>query len=188
MNPTTLYRKYFQKSKIFLYPLLDIKRGTSVVPIQTYIAWDNYYKPEDMKLIATYHVRTDQEFIQFDKNILLKHHRLTDYVIIDDETVLYTFDFSDMVHDWKLLLQGSYSKMNKKTKLQIRNFFEKDSGNYMYVDSYLFPDRYFEVYSELLGTTEEQLRAVGELCSPPDFDKETLLVVPENLEKTKILK
>ena len=101
---------------------------------------------------------------------------------------MYTFDFSDMVHDWKLLLQGSYSKMNKKTKLQIRNFFEKDSGNYMYVDSYLFPDRYFEVYSELLGTTEEQLRAVGELCSPPDFDKETLLVVPENLEKTKILK
>jgi hypothetical protein len=188
MKPTTLYRKYFQKSKIFLYPLLGIKRGTSVVPIQTYIAWDSYYKPEDMKMIATYHVRKDQEFVQFDKNVLLKHHRLTDYVMIDDETALYTFDFSDMKDDWKLFLEGSYSRMHKKTKLQIRNFFEKDSGNYMYVDSYLFPEMYFEVYSELLRVNEEQLRSVGELCSPPDLDKETLVAVPENLENTKILK
>jgi len=57
----------------------------------------------------------------------------------------------------------------------------------MYVDSYLFPERYFEIYSDLLGTTEKQLRAVGELCTPPDLNKETLIAEPENLEKTKIL-
>ena len=55
------------------------------------------------------------------------------------------------------------------------SYFEKDSGNYMYVDSYLFPERYFEIYSDLLGTTEKQLRAVGELCTPPDLNKETLI-------------
>jgi hypothetical protein len=53
----SIYRKYFQKSKIFLYPLLDIRRGTSVVPEETYVAWDDKYAPEDMKLVCVYHHR-----------------------------------------------------------------------------------------------------------------------------------
>ena len=187
MRPTSLYSKYFQKSKIFLYPLLEIKRGTSVTPIQTYMGWSNYYKPEDMKLIATYHKREDEEFLKFEKDILLTHTRLADYVQIDVETVLLTFDFSDMEEDWKLFLAGKYSQMNKKTKIKIRNFFEKDSGNYMYVDSYLFPERYFEVYSELLRVSVESLEKVGELCSLPDFEKEILIVEVQNLENKKIL-
>jgi len=187
MKPTSLYNKYFQKSKIFLYPLLDIKKGTSVTPIQTYMGWSNYYKPEDMKLIATYHVREDEEFLKFQKNILLKHTRLADYVQVNDTTALYTFDFSDIEEDWKLLLAGKYSKMDKKLKNKIRNFFEKDSGNYMYVDSYLFPERYFEVYSELLNVTTESLEKVGELCELPNLEKEILIVEVENLENRKIL-
>ena len=187
MKPTTIYKKYFQKSKIFLYPLLDIKRGTSVTPTQTYMGWEGYYEPKDMKLIAMYHVREDFEFLNFNKNVLLKHSRLSDCISIDNETTLYSFDFSDMEEEWNLFIERSYSKMDSKIKYKIRDFFEKDSGNYMYVDSYLFPERYFEIYSDLLGTTEKQLRAVGELCTPPDLNKETLIAEPENLEKTKIL-
>ena len=175
MAINTLYGQYFQKSKIFLYPLLDIKRGSSVTPIQTYLGWDKHYTSEDMKLIATYHRREDEEFLQFEKEILLKHTRLADYVHLDDNTSMLSFDFSDIEEDWNLLLAGKYSCMNKKTKFKIRNFFEKDSGNYMYVDSYLFPERYFEIYSDLLGVPEDQLRSVGELCTPPDLFKEILI-------------
>ena len=49
-----LYKKYFQKSKIFIYPLLDIKRGTQIVPSETYLAWNDLYSPEDKKLICVY--------------------------------------------------------------------------------------------------------------------------------------
>lgn len=187
IKPTSLYSRYFQKSKIFLYPLLGIKRGSSVVPSQTYLSWNNHYIPTDMKLIATYYVRKDPDFLKFDKNVLLNHHRLSDYLLIDEKTALYTFDFSDMEEDWKLFLKGKYSKMHSDTKKEIRNYFERGSGNHMYVDSYLFPEEYYESYSELLGTTENQLRSVGELCSPPDFNKETLIAEPKNLEKTEIL-
>lgn len=187
MKPTALYKKYFQKSKIFLYPLLGIRRGTSVVPTQTYTGWQDYYTSEDMKLIAIYHVRTDPDFLKFDKNILLKHHRLTDYVMMNKETALYTFDFSDMEEDWNLFIQGKYSKMKKETKLLIRNYFERDSGNYMYVDSYLFPENYFQIYADLLNHPEEKLRQVGELCTPPNLEKETLIAQPESLEISKIL-
>ena len=72
MGISALYTKYFQKSKIFMYPLLDIKRGCSVTPIQTYFEWDGHYTAEDMKLIAVYPIRDDQEYMNFMKHILLK--------------------------------------------------------------------------------------------------------------------
>jgi hypothetical protein len=68
MAITALYRKYFQKSKIFLYPLLDIKRGVSVIPEETYLAWGKSYSPEDMKLVCVYKTRHDIEYKQFEKN------------------------------------------------------------------------------------------------------------------------
>ena len=52
MALTSIYSKYFQKSKVFIYPLLGIKRGLSVVPKETYISWEGHCKPEDMKLIC----------------------------------------------------------------------------------------------------------------------------------------
>ena len=49
-----LYKKYFQKSKIFVYPLLDIRRGTQIVPSETYLSWNDLHNPEDKKLDCVY--------------------------------------------------------------------------------------------------------------------------------------
>ena len=49
-----VYLEYFQKSKVFLYPLLKIKKGITRVPIQTYIAWDNVYSTNDLKFLCQY--------------------------------------------------------------------------------------------------------------------------------------
>jgi hypothetical protein len=70
MAIVSIYRKYFQKSKIFLYPLLDIKRGTNIIPTDTYVSWNTGYSPEDMKLICTYHTTNDNEYLIFEKNIM----------------------------------------------------------------------------------------------------------------------
>jgi hypothetical protein len=180
-----LYRKYFQKSKIFLYPLLDIKRGTSVVPKDTYLSWNDTINSEDMKLVCVYYVRTDQEYLQFEKNVLLKHNRLIDLVKVDDETLVVTFNFSDLSNDWINFLNGKYSKMNTKIKSKILNFFDKKSGNYAYVESYLYPEKHFQTYANLLNVDVEMLKSVGELCNKPDLEKESLLLEVADL---KILK
>ena len=73
MALNSVYKKYFQKSKVFLYPLLGIKRGVSVVPVETYFSWDGYYNSEDMKLICVYDVRKDDDYVLFEKNIFLNH-------------------------------------------------------------------------------------------------------------------
>jgi hypothetical protein len=179
---SALYKKYFQKSKIFLYPLLDIKRGTSVVPKETYVSWENTLTPEDMKLICVYHTRTDAEYINFEKNILLKHSRLCDYVKADAVTSIFTFDFSDLSDDWDHFINGRYSKMDIKIKRRILDFFDSNSGNYYYVNSYLFPIPHFKLYAELLDVPVALVKSVGELCDKPNLDKEKLVLEVANLE------
>tara|TARA_R110000868_G_C10587284_1_gene739256 strand:+ start:110 stop:676 length:567 start_codon:yes stop_codon:yes gene_type:complete len=182
-----LYRKYFQKSKIFLYPLLEIKRGTSVVPDETFLSWNSSYGPEDMKLVCTYATRTDKEYMLFESNVLLKHNRLIDYVKVDDKTAVVTFDFSDLEDDWNCFISGKYSQMKIETKHKILDFFDKRSGNYAYVSSYLFPEKHFETYANLLDVETSFLESVGELCDKPDLEKEKLAMEVADLENIKIL-
>ena len=72
----SIYTKYFQKSKMFLYPLLGIKRGSRIVPSETYLAWNPTYKPEDMKLVCLYHPDKKNDFKSYEEKVLLKHTRL----------------------------------------------------------------------------------------------------------------
>jgi hypothetical protein len=181
-----LYRKYFQKSKIFIYPLLGIKRGTKTVPTETYLSWNTTCSPEDMKLICLYDT-SHANYLEFEKEILLKHNRLSDYIKISANKCIVTFDFSDLSEDWMHFVNGRYSQINVNVKKKILDFFDKTTGNYVYVNSYLFPEKFFARYAEILDVPIDLLKSVGELCDKPDFKKENLqLVVPE-LQNSKIL-
>lgn len=181
MALNSVYKKYFQKSKVFLYPLLGIKRGVSVVPVETYFSWDGYYNSEDMKLICVYDVRKDDDYLLFEKNTLLKHNRLCDYIKVNSQAIL-TFDFSDIEDDWFHLINGRYSKISLELKQKILGFFDKYSGNYAYMHSYLIPEKYYNNYAELLDVEPELLIKVGELCSKPDTAKETLVIEIADLD------
>ena len=184
MALNALYKKYFQKSKIFLYPLLDIKRG-SIVPIETYVSWNSSYAPEDMKLVCLYNNTSSNNFVSFEKNVLLKHTRLCDYVRLDNNHTVFTFDFSDLQSDWLSFIEGKYSRINETLKRKILNYFDKNSGNYIYVESYLFPKKYMKRYAELLDVPVDLIASVGELCDKPDLDKEKLLIEAADLENIK---
>ena len=182
MALNSVYRKYFQKSQVFIYPLLGIKRGAAYVPKATYIAWeDNAVSSEDMKLICVYDNDDSNSFNVFMKSVLLKHPRLTGYVKPDAKTCVFTFDFSDLSDDWEKFLSGKYSKINLNLKTKILNFFDTHSGNYHYMNSYLFPEKYFNEYAELLETDVSLLKSVGELCSKPDLEQESLQLAIANL-------
>ena len=180
-----LYKNYFQKSKVLLYPLLGIKRGSVAIPEQTYLSWNGYLKTEDMKLICIYPKRNDSAYINFENNVLIKHNRLCDVIDLNNSHKIFTFDFSDLKDDWTKFINGQYSKMNINIKRKIRDHFDKNTGNYVYIDSYLFPEKYFTLYADLLGTSVNLLTEVGELCSKPDLEQENLIA--EVLDNNKIL-
>jgi len=183
----SVYNKYFQKSKVFLYPLLGIKRGAMVIPSETYLAWDDTIKVEDMKLVCLYHPKQNDEYSLYENKILLKHNRLHDIRVIDNNNKLFIFDFSDLKDDWNHFINGRYSKLNSKIKGKIKGFFDVHSANYVYMSSYLYPDKYFEDYAECLNIEIEIISDVGELCSKPNLEKEKLLTEQIKLENKEII-
>jgi hypothetical protein len=176
MTIKSLYKDYFQKSRVFLYPLLEIKRGSSVMPIQTYVSWEGHYVPEDRKLICLYHLRDDEEFIRFEKQKLLGNHLFLDFKPVEDDKGVYVFDLKKSKDDFDLFLQGRYSKMSAIHKKIVKSYYGVYSSNFVYVESFLNPEKYFAIYSEILGVDAEELRKVGELCSLPDMEMERLVI------------
>lgn len=182
MTLTSLYRDYFQKSRIFLYPMLDIKRGVSVTPIETYVSWEGHYKPEDRKFIVLYHLRNDKDFIAFEKSVLLGNRLFYDFKPVEDNKAVYVFDFEPYAHDWDCLIAGTYSKLNKTYKRKIETFYGKNDSNFAYIESFLYPEKYFSMYSQIIDVPESLLKEVGELCSKLDLNKETLNANVKSLE------
>ena len=182
----SLYKQYVQKSKVFMYPLLNIKKGVSVTPIETYCMWEGHYATSDRKLIALYHLREDTEFKVFEKTKLLGNPLFHDFTITENDQGVYVFDFNQHKDDWDNFVEGKYSRFSPGLKTLLQTHF--GSANRGYIDSFLFPERYFKLYSELLTVDQADqpkmlstLRSVGELCSKPDFEKENLAVKVKDL-------
>lgn len=170
----SVYTDYIQKSRIFVYPFLDIRKGSEAVPIESYISWTGKYTFEDYKLVCLYHLRDDDVFKKFEKVKLTGNKLFDSYYETADGQGAYVFDMSDYKSDWKHFLDGSYTKLSTNAKNMILKFFMTNKSNYHHINSYLNPEIYYENYAKLLDVSEKLLREVGELCSKPDLDKETL--------------
>ena len=54
-----VFKTYFQKSKVFLYPLLGIAKGARYIPEETYMSWAGHsahnieYDFDDAKLLPS---------------------------------------------------------------------------------------------------------------------------------------
>jgi len=169
-----LYTNYFHKSRVFLYPLLELPKGTGVTPIETYIRWDGKIHQNKMKLICVYHDRSDLEFKRVERDILEKHPMYHLTIIADGHKVII-FDFSKQEKDWNYFINGEYSKLSYQSKGKIKRFFGNKTENSVYVDSWLYPHKYFELYARFLREEVSTIKTVGELCDRPNMKKETFV-------------
>lgn len=177
----SLYKNYIQKSRIFLYPALGIKRQSNS-PIETYTAIEGMYTPEECKFICLHHLRNDAEFRAFEKVKLFGNPLFFDYKVVPDNKAIYVFDYSRFKTDWECFLNGKYSKMSTEHKNKIKAFYGTNSPNYAYIESFLHPEKYFGMYSQILDIHQKDLKKVGELCDKPDLEKETLNISVKSLE------
>jgi hypothetical protein len=180
----SLYTKYFQKSRSFLYPALGIKRTAHHSPSGTYIALEGLVGPEDLKLICTFKDDNTDGFKSFEQQMLLSNPLFSSIVHIQDYN-MYLFDFSGYQNDWFNFIMGKYSKFSTPLKKAIKLYYGENSSEYKYMDSYLHPEKYVEVYAKLLEVDPQVLKEVGELCDSCDLEKETLKIPVEHLENLK---
>jgi hypothetical protein len=184
MAINSLYSEYFQKSRVFLYPALEIRRGASATPIETYVAWEGVYKPSDRRLVCMYHLRDDKEYQVFEKTKLFGNPLFDTFMVSQEGMGLYVFDFSRYSSDWDKILDGQYSTMSEDMKYKIRSRFG-DTPQYSYIESFLTPGKYYGIYADLLGVNIDLLKKTRELCPKPDMEKETLVVEIKSLDVRK---
>ena len=182
---TSLYGKYFQKSKTFLFPILGISKTAQFPPAGVYVSWQGKFTTGDRKLVLVYKKEETPVFIDFEVSYLLSHPLfLSDEISVDGYGV-YTFSLEGFEEDYEKFLTGSYSKLSSKLKKIIRNYYGETSAEYKYIDTYLYPDRYFELYAGLLSVPIQLLESVGELCDKYDPKREELKIIVEDLEVSK---
>jgi len=169
-----VYTDYFQKSRVFLYPLLDLKKGLAYVPKQTYIAMDNVHSFDDYKFLCEYKVKMCDSFDKFCKRYIRNHPKFDEYIDLGDNKHLFVFDFSGYKSDFNKFLKGKYSQFSLNSKVIIIDFFS-DSKSSDFVEAFLSPEGFHEFYADELDVEVELLEDVFELCSPPDLIKETVI-------------
>lgn len=169
-----IYTDYFQKSKVFLYPLLQLKKGLTYVPKQTYIAMEHMHSPEDYRLLCEYHVKMSENFDKFCNTYIKNHPRFDEYIDIGDNKHVFIFDFISFKNDFNKFLVGKYSQFSLNSKMIILDFFS-DGRSSDYIEAFLSPENYHEDYADELNVDVKIIESVFELCSLPDINKETLI-------------
>lgn len=180
----SVYSKYFQKSKSFLYPALGIRKNSRFSPSGTYLAIEGYIGAEEAKFICTYEKDDSEDFKLFEENYLLENPLFLEKLEVENYSI-YIFDYNIYDKDWFNFIMGKYSKLSSVLKRAIKQYYGINSAEYAYMDTYLHPIEYFEEYATLLDVDIEDLKKTGELCDPCDIEKETLKIPQEYLESLK---
>ena len=143
-----VYTEYFQKSKVFLYPLLKFRKGLKYVPSQTYIGWSDVYETGDMMFLCLYDTKLTDSFNVFAKRHLVSHPMYRAFTSLSDEEQLFMFDFSR---------------------------FKNDKKTVNYIQGFLSPEDVHEEYANKLNVKLDILQKVHEVCTAPDLEKEILV-------------
>jgi hypothetical protein len=165
---------YIQKSRIFFYPLLGIRRGSSVTPVSTHMTWENVFTVQDYRFIAVYHLRDDQAFKQFEEKHLLGNRLFDTFYELENGDGAYVFDFHDEIKNYKCIVNGKYSRLEPEYKASISNFFKNHHRHHNSISSYLYPEKFHEAYAKDLLVTVSLMKEVVETCSLPDLKQENL--------------
>ena len=171
-----IFAKYFQKSKLFLYPLIDMRKTYKYTPVETYVCWKNAYTLSDQKLLCEYKIKTSKAFYTFEKKYIHNNEYLEDAVYVNDNHIIYVYDFSKFNEEFIYFIKGQYSQFKDYYKEKINKFYKDKTKVNKHVDSYLYPFDYHAEYSKALGVDIELIINTHELCNKPDLEKETLQI------------
>lgn len=173
-----LYKTYFQKSRAFIYPLVNISKKAAFSPTMTYFSWKGVHIANEQRLIAIYDVDvTSEKWLNFLHDVLYKNPFFEDYSHTEDHhTAVVVFDMRIRKSSYEAVILGKYSQVPADMRSLILVYYGYNTQEWAYIETFLLPGKYFKQYAKLLDTDVEVLEAVGELCDIPDMTKECLIL------------
>jgi hypothetical protein len=137
-----------------------------------------------MKLVCSFIDDKSEGFKAFEQQMLLSNPLFIEVIPIQGYN-LYVFDFQIYKTDWFNFILGKYSKLSSVLKRAIKNYYGDRSSEYKYIETFLFPEKYFSIYAKLLDIDVNVLEKTGELCDACDMNRENLKIPTEELELLK---
>ena len=194
---------YFQKSKVFLYPLLNFKDNELFKPINTFLYCDKIDESIiDYNLLVLYKFEEKTLFEKFEATKIIPHKDMVNCYLTDDG-MLYIFNLSHFSETVDHFINGDYSKFPEAVKKIIYKFhitgfdsdkygpkdFESGAMNFegnIYAMTSLYPWIFKDKIAEEMFATKnfydtkvEAMEAVKmwdeEICPVFDLEKETLV-------------
>lgn len=156
---------YIQKSKTFIWPLLNLK----VKPIETYLKFGDIDTECSRMLIALFHNK-DTGYEKHKKEITESPYY--NFTFTDGEFDIVTFNMYNIRDDYDKVINGEYSKISNNFKIFL-SVVEKNKV----VLKCLEPETNYKEFAKVLAIPESELEG-RELLSPPNFDSETIHVLP----------
>jgi len=164
--------------------LLGFKKNKTHKPVNTHIIWNGVCNIDERKLICIYKRLDTEEWRTFEREELMTHKMLDYCVPIDKNIVVYVFDFNIYKEDYDTFLRGRYSKLSSELKKKITDYYGVNTPEWIFIESYIFPEKYFAKYAELLGVNVNDLIKTGELCDRYDLEKETCVLKHPEIHTT----
>lgn len=168
-----LYVHYFQKSSVFLYPLLGAVYCEETKPKTTLLVYNDRIRLEEPNLAVIFQKTQSTSWKAFERAIIDDPRHLISKTDLPNNGLLCLFDLRAFKEDYTRFLHGSYSKFSDKAKKAILRYYEANKSVNAYVASFLYPERYTKIYAELLDVSPNLLKEVGELCDKYNLRKET---------------
>lgn len=167
--------KYLHKSLNYLFPLIGLGNRESLFPPSTFLWWNGQDSIENYRMMVFYSNEDVQNlaFSTFEKHALLKNPFYEKKCSFEDG-VGYIFNLTSISDIVDNFVQGKYSKYPEGAKRKILLFYgssiDKIPRPGRRIHMALYPELYHNLVAEEIGVAKLD----GELCDPPNKDRETL--------------
>jgi hypothetical protein len=166
------FKTYIQRSRLFLYPILEIPFDSLIKPVMTYLATDKDNIGEVQSIILKYKQENTEEYYKF-RNDLLEHPRFDKHKVLIKYDII-TFNLSDYKDDIQFLIQGKYSMFSEELKRKIKMFYNEKELGASIIDSYLYPEKYHKYYADYYSVSVDVMKEAHETFGPPLMSKEII--------------
>ena len=171
-------KEYRQRSTMFLLPLLELPKH--IKPLQTYMHIKGFDMNDNCNLIMLFSNK-EPNYDQILKR--LKASFYYDTHVTQGNFDIIIFDMSSFKEDYKHIFNGKYSKLSKDTKVLINKHGSSEDLSMVAIH----PEYYYQEFAMLLNLKPEDILKDQELLSPPDIEKEMIIVSEETQKELRSL-
>lgn len=157
---------YVQKSRTFLWPLLNL----NVKPVETYLQFGNVNHNDETRILIVLFYNGAEDYKKYKSEI--ENHKCYDFTFEDEDFDLVTFNFYSMKDDYDKIVNGEYSKISNDYRLYMSAIETNEI-----ILKCLDPESNYKEFAEILNIHEHELEG-KELLSPPSYEEETIFIRP----------